>query len=177
MSAWLKCVAAGACVLLFWPAPGRAQEKETPSARATRKKLQQKISVEWENTPLKVAVDELKAEFDNRLGVKIDNTAGVSNNTKVTYKADNVALKKILDDLCTKYDWGYVVLSRKNDRYDGWIIIRKSAERGYEKGKEPKAGESSRSALPPARRPTARLHRGEGRPVWLAAAPRSARRS
>jgi hypothetical protein len=141
--------ALGAALLL--PAGAAAQQRETPSAKATRKKLEMKISVEWDNVPLKVAVDDLKAEFDNRLGVKIDNVSGVSNNTKVTYKAENQSLKKILGDLCTKYDWGYIVKSEAGNRYDGWIIIRKSAERGYEKGAEPKGGGAKESSAAPAR--------------------------
>jgi hypothetical protein len=135
------------CWTLAYAGPAAAQE--TPTAKATRKKLDKKISVEWKDTRMQDAMTDIKNEFDGRLGIKIDNTAGISNNTKVSFKADDQPLKKILDDFCTKYELGYIVLSKKNDRYDGWIIIRKSKERGYEEGKEPKETQKDSSAAPP----------------------------
>jgi hypothetical protein len=152
MRSHLGWTVAAVCAALLWPAGAPAQEKETPSAQATRKRLAKKISVEWDNTPLKVALEDIKNELDGRVSFKIDNVSGVSNNTKVKLKADEQLVTKILDELCTKNDWGYIVLSKAGDRYDGWIIIRKSNERGYEKGKEPKgAGAKDSSAAPPRR--------------------------
>jgi hypothetical protein len=142
----LGWTAAALCLALLVPLRADAQ-KETPAAKATRKRLTTKISVDWDNVTLKVALDEIKSELDDRVSFKIDNVSGVSNNTKVKLKVDNQPVTKILDELCTKYDWGYVVLSKPGDRYDGWIIIRKSNERGYEKGKEPKGAKQS-SAVP-----------------------------
>lgn len=112
--------------------------RETPAAQATRKRLQNKISIEWDNVPLKVALEDIRNELDSKVSFKIDNASGVSNNTKVKLKADNVPAAKVLNDLCDRYDLGYFVLSRPNDRYDGWIIIRKSKERGYENKTEGK---------------------------------------
>jgi hypothetical protein len=131
---------------------GSACAQETPSARATRKKLEKKISVDFKDQRLKDAFEEIKAEFDNRLGVKIDNQSGISNNSKVTYKADDQPLKKILNDLCDKYDMGWYVASDAKDRYDGWIIIRKSNERGHEKGKGPKGAARAKPPTDRARR-------------------------
>jgi hypothetical protein len=37
-----------------------------------------------------------------------------------------------------KNDLGYIVISVKNNAYDGLVRITKGGERGYEKGKEPK---------------------------------------
>jgi hypothetical protein len=133
-----RAALAAVAAALLYPAAALAQE-ETPTAKATRKKLEKAISVDFNDTRMEDAMKEIKSEFDNRLGIKIDSASGVSINSKVTYKAEEKPLKKILDEFCTKYDIGYIVLSRPGDRYDGWIIIRKSGERGYEKGKEPKS--------------------------------------
>jgi hypothetical protein len=146
-----RSTVAAVCAALAWSA-GSAAAQETPAAKATRKKLDMKISVEFKDTRLKDAFDDIKREFDNRLGVKIDNPSGVSNNSKVTYKADEQTLKKILDELCTKYEMGWFVLSKPGDRYDGFIVIKKGTERGYEKGKEPKDEPKDNSSLGPRRR-------------------------
>jgi hypothetical protein len=143
----LGWTAAALCVALLVPVRAEAQ-KETPSAQATRKRLAKKISVEWDNVPLKVALEDIRSELDDKVSIKIDNASGVSNNTKVKLKADNQPAKKVLDDLCTKYEWGYIVLSDRKDRRDGFVIIRKSNERGYEKGKEPKGTKGASSAAP-----------------------------
>jgi hypothetical protein len=132
-----------------------AGAQETPSAKATRKRLQEKISIDLADVRLKDALDDLKRELSKPLSFKIDNVSGISNNMKVTYAAKDKTLAQILNDLCDKYDIGYVVQSKTNDRYDGWVILRKGKgkERGYEAGQEPKKGDGSvrRGVGPPAR--------------------------
>ncbi len=149
-----------------------ARGQETPAAAATRKKLKQKITVEWpKEVNLKDAVADIRGEFDNRLGVKIDNGSGISNNSKVALVAKNQPLAKILDMLSDKYEMGYYVVSDPKDRLDGWIVLRKSKwkERGYKEGKGPKTGAS----LPPARPSPAAAPRPEvaALPARLSPAP------
>lgn len=118
-------------------------QDETPSAKATRKKLQQKISIEFKEVGFKAALDEIKSEFDNRLGIKIDTTTGISLNSKISYKAKDKTLETILNEMADKFEFGYYVISKPGDRYDGWLMVRKfkEKERGYEWGKEPKKEE------------------------------------
>ncbi len=159
-----------------------ARGQESPSAKATRKKLKQKITVELKEVGIKDAVDEIRREFDNRLGIKIDNVSGISNNSKITVVAKDQPLEKILNEMCDKYDMGYFVKSDPKDRLDGWIILRKNAkakERGYEEGKEPKGKASlapgapaAGAALPPALFLGAAIRREA--PVALAARQRTA---
>src|SRR5207245_860651 len=80
-----------------------------------------------------------------KVSFKIDNASGVSNNSKLSYKADNKTLAQVLDEVCTLNDMGYVIISKPGDRYDGWVLIRKGKgkERGYEAGKEPKEKSSA----------------------------------
>ena len=67
----------------------------------------------------------------------------MSMNSRLSYKAKKVSLEKVLNDLADKYEFGWLVYSNpkdKNDRYNGWVILRKGKgkERGYEAGTEPK---------------------------------------
>ena len=121
---------------------GAAQGQETPSANATRKKLKQKISVDFKDITTKGMFDDIKAEMDKPCSFKIDTVSGISLNTKWSYKAKDKPIDEMLSELSDKFEWGWFVKSDAKDRLDGWIIIRKAKEkeRGYEGGKEPKKG-------------------------------------
>ena len=114
--------------------------EETPSAKATRKKLKQKITVDEKEIQFKGMLDAIKGEMDKPVSFKIDNTSGISNNSKVTYSAKDKTVEEILNELADKYEFGWYVVSNAKDRVDGWIMVRKykDKERGYEAGKEPK---------------------------------------
>jgi hypothetical protein len=128
--------------LLVLAAPVAAQD--SPSAKATRKRLQQKISVEWKEVGLKVITEDIKRELDRPISFKIDNTTGLSNNSKLTYKADDKTVEEILNGLSDKGEFGWFVKADPKDRTDGWVILRryKDKERGYETGKTPAKGTS-----------------------------------
>ncbi|MCI0682992.1 MAG: hypothetical protein L0Y71_12900 [Gemmataceae bacterium] len=121
---------------------GMALAKESNAAKTTRKKLQQKITVEFKEERAADVFMQIFGEMDKAPKYKIDNASGVSNNTKVTYKAKDKAVEQILSDVCDKLDCGWIVISNEsNNKVDGSVVIRKSTkgkERGYEAGKEPK---------------------------------------
>jgi hypothetical protein len=121
-------------------AAGNALGQDTPSAKKTRARLKDKISIDVKDTRVKDVFDEIRREMNNKVSFKIDNASGISNNTKLTYKDDDKTLAQVLDEVCTLNEMGYIIISRAGDRYDGWILIRKGKgkERGYEAGKEPK---------------------------------------
>src|SRR5262245_54994423 len=134
------CVLALVGVVLV-ASPVAAQE--SAAAKATRKKLTQKIGeVDWKDVGVNVIFDDLKREMDPACAFKIDNTTGLSNNSKLTYKAKNKTVEEILNDLSEKGEFGWFVKSDPKDRNDGFVILRKykDKERGYEGGKEPKKG-------------------------------------
>src|SRR4029453_11705026 len=116
--------------------------QESTAAKTTRKKLQQKITVEFKEEGTKAVIDQIAGEMDKAPKFKIDNASGVSNNTKITYKAKDKTVEQVLNDICDKLDCGwYVVSNAANNKVDGSVVIRKSTkgkERGYEAGKEPK---------------------------------------
>ncbi len=122
-----------------------ALAQDTPAAKATRDRLKKIIldDVDYKEEMTRVIFDDLKRESNNKVSFKIDTTTGMSMNTRMTYKVKKASLEKILNDLSDKNDFGWFVYSNPkdpNDRYNGWVILRKSKgkERGYELGKEPK---------------------------------------
>lgn len=117
--------------------------QESNAAKATREKLKQVIGeINAKEVGTKDFFDDLNRELDKPVKFKIDNSTGVSNNSKLSYKGKKVTVEKILNELSDKYDFGWFVISNvANNREDGAIMIRKSSkgkERGYEAGKEPK---------------------------------------
>ncbi len=135
-------LAVGFCLV----APAVAQESQ--AAKTTRKTLQKTIDVDQKEVGTKDFFDEISSDLDGKIKFKIDNASGVSNNTKISYKAKGVTVEKMLNDMADKNDWGwYVVSNAGNNGVDGKVVIRKSSkgkERGYEAGKEPKKGALNR---------------------------------
>jgi hypothetical protein len=127
-------------LLLVIAAPCAAASKaskDSPAAAKTRKKLKQKLSVDFSDTRLEDVAETLKKEFDNKLSIKIDTIGGVSKNLTLTYSAKDKPLDKILDEMFKKVQLGYVVVSAPKasdprNRFDGWILIKKGNQRGYE---------------------------------------------
>jgi hypothetical protein len=112
-------------------------KKASQGAAATRKKLKTKISVEYKDTRLKDVATDIQKQLDNKISIKIDNEGGVSNNLTLTYSADDKPVEVILDEMFAKNQLGYVIVSDAKDRRDGFIIIKKGKQRGYEAGEEP----------------------------------------
>jgi hypothetical protein len=116
------------------------EDKDTPKAAATRKLLKTKVSVDYKDTTLTDVIDDIKDQIKDKtkkpLSVLKDNKGGVSNNTKLTYKADNKPLDEVLDEMFKKNDLGYVVLTR--GAYDGAVMIVKGKARGYPAKKDDK---------------------------------------
>ena len=122
------------CVPAAW-----AQEKaakDTPKAAAARKKMKQKVSVDYKETRLAEVVDDLKQQVEG-LGIRLDTKGGVSMNQTITYKADDKPLDEVLDGMFKKNDLGYIIISKPKDAYDGTLLIKKGKERGYPQGQEP----------------------------------------
>src|SRR5207248_1338981 len=100
-------------------------------AAKTRKLLDTKITVDFKEAGLGEIVDEIKEEHVKGLKIIIDSKGGVSQNTKITYSGKDVTLAEALDKMFAKNDLGYIVISKKNNAYDGALQIKKGKERGY----------------------------------------------
>jgi TolA-binding protein len=112
-----------------------AEGKDTAKAATTRKKLQEKVTVDFQDESISNVVEELKKQIPS-LGIKIDTVGGVSRNLKITYKADKQPLADVLEGMFKSKDLGYVVVSKQGNAYDGTLLIKKGNERGYEVGDE-----------------------------------------
>jgi hypothetical protein len=130
-----------------------AADKDTPLAAHTRtKKLQTKITVDYQDQMLREAFADISKQLEDAgagsLSVKYD--TGVSMNQRVTYKGANQTVADVLDGILKRNNLGYVVVSKDKDRYDGWLLVKQGNERGYPAGQEPKAGKAAAKAAPPA---------------------------
>ena len=127
----------------------QASSQESKAAKATREKLKQKISVEFKEIATKDVVGDIFDAMDKPVKFKILTATGISNNSKLSFKAKDKSVEQVLNELSDLAGFGwYVVSNPDNNKVDGWIMIRKidkGKERGYEAGKEPK----KTSALPP----------------------------
>ena len=127
-----------ALVLAAHTANVRADDDDTPAAAKTRKLLKTKISVDFKDTRLEDAMNEIKDEVKGfKFLLRSGNVekGGVSRNLTITYKAKDKTVEQILDEMLKKPDLGYIVISdpKKNASYDGLVEIRKSKERGTPK--------------------------------------------
>jgi len=110
--------------------------EDTPKAAATRKILKQKQSFEWKDTSFADVLDDIKGQVKG-LSLRPDTKSGVNVNKQITFKAKDLPLEDILDQLLGKSGWGFYVESQKNSSYDGSVVIRVGKERGW-KGVEGK---------------------------------------
>jgi autotransporter-associated beta strand protein len=125
----LAVAAVAAASLSFADDKGAAAD--TPKAAATRKLLKTKVTLNFKDTRLEDAIEEIKEEHVKGLNILLDTKGGVSRNQAVTYKGANVPLEQALDEMFKKNGLGYVVVSGKNNAYDGAVLIRQGKERGY----------------------------------------------
>ena len=106
-----------------------ADSDDTPAAAKTRKLLKQKVDCNYKDTRLEDVVDDLKEQVKG-LRMQLDTKGGVSRNQAITYKAKGVPLEEALDQMFKKNGLGYIVISKKNNAYDGSIQIKQGKERG-----------------------------------------------
>ena len=127
-------VLAGMAILgafLSWTST-MAQETDTkviPAAKKTRELLKTKISVDFDDTILKDAVQELKDQVKG-LVIRIDSKGGVSQNGKLTFKASDTPVSEVLEGMFAKNGLGYVIINNAKDAYPGAIMIKQGKERG-----------------------------------------------
>jgi hypothetical protein len=82
--------------------------EDSPKVARTRQLLKTKVSCDYNETPLSEVKDDIKEQVKG-LVIRLDNKGGVSNNTKITYKADNKALKDVFDEMLKKYSLAYEI--------------------------------------------------------------------
>ena len=113
-------------------------DEDTAKAAATRKLFKHKVTVEYKDQALREVVDDLKEQVKG-LSIKPDTKSGVQLNTKITLNGKDMPLEDVLNAICEKNGWGYYILSKEKNAYDGQLVLKVGKERGYEEGKEPSA--------------------------------------
>lgn len=114
----------------------RAEDpKPTAAAEQTRAKaLNAKVSVGASDARLGDVLKALAAQADMRADAVVMWTYGPSfpYSQKVTYACKDKSLEAALDELLTKAGGGlgYVVVSKAGDKYDGWVRLTTTGERG-----------------------------------------------
>src|SRR4051794_22058669 len=143
---------------------GAAWGQESQAAQTTRKRLKQMVDeVDAKDIGTKEFLADVLGELKDPVKFMIDNGSGVSNNSKITYKAKKVTAEQVLNDVSEKMDFGWYVISNAgNNKVDGKVMIRKSSkgkERGYEAGKEPKKKAAAPDQAEPATQPVLTVSR------------------
>lgn len=112
-------------------APGNSLRAEEASAKAqtTQKMLKTKISVEFKNTRLEEAIEEIKEQVKG-LKTQIDSKGGVSRNATLSFQAKDLPLEEVLDKMLEKNGLGYQIISNKGNAYDGLLKIVQGKDRG-----------------------------------------------
>ena len=112
-------------------ADDKAASDDTPKAAAARKLLKTKVALSFKDSRLEDVMEEIKEDHVKGLNILLDTKGGVSRNQVITYKCTNIPLEQALDEMFQKNGLGYVVISKKNNAYDGVVQIRQGKERGY----------------------------------------------
>jgi len=129
--------------------------KDTPSAAQSRKKLKGKVTVDFKNTMLDEALNEISGQIeDQKLGpISKDYGLGVSKNSRITYAGKDVTVEEALDGILKQLDLGYAIISKPGDRKDGFFEFTKGNHRGYPPGVTPPAGSTPIASKTPDPKP------------------------
>jgi len=126
MTRWL----AGLVIVLFAVSTGLAEDKLTEAAAKTKNaRLRVKTSVDWKNLFLRECLAELVSAINDadlgKIEVKFDAAGGVSMNTRMTFTAKDKTVGEILDEFLAANDLKYTIISKKGDKTDGGLLIKK----------------------------------------------------
>ena len=117
--------------------PAADEVKDSPKGAATRKKLKQKVTLDFKNEQVQNIIEEIKEQIKD-LTIRVDTKGGVSMNRRMSIKCKDTTLEEALDKMLGKEELGYIVISDSKNAYDGSIFIKMGKERGYPAGQEPK---------------------------------------
>jgi hypothetical protein len=124
-------------------ATSKPDAKESAAVTKAKQKLAdtkiEPADCDFKDEPLESVLKKLVKE-SAELSFYFD--SGVPRHKSITYSLkDGKSLKDVLDEMFKKYDLGYVIHRKDKDadRYEGWLQIKLSNERGDEgSGKDPK---------------------------------------
>lgn len=121
---------------------------ETPPEYTRTILLKTKVSGSYENETLGEILKDLADQVDMKGEKPVMWTYGMGfpYTQKVTYSCDEKPLDAVLDKLLSKAGGlGYVVIAKPGDKYDGWVRLTTTGERGMGSG-EPSAADEAAAA-------------------------------
>jgi hypothetical protein len=109
-------------------AKSKPDASDSPIVKRTREKLNTPVTVDFKDERLRDVLEEFKRQTE--ISFHLD--AGVSANQAFTYMAKDKPLREVLDEMFKGRGLGYVIgrKVKEGDRYEGWVIINQSDERG-----------------------------------------------
>lgn len=121
--------------------PAKVAGKESAAEITRTKLLKTKVTGSFQE----VRLGDILKELADQVDMKVDQPvmwsygAGFPYSQKVSLDFKDKPLEVVLDLLLKKAGdgLGYVVVSREGDKYDGWVRLTTTGERGVEKGAPP----------------------------------------
>ena len=121
------------CSLLLAVCVSPVRAEDTPAAARTRKLLKKTISVDFKDTRLEDAIDDIKEQVKG-LKARLDTKGGVCQ-PHAHLQGQGQDGQGVLDGMFKKTGLGYIVISKKNNAYDGSLLIKMGNERREKKDK------------------------------------------
>lgn len=122
---------AGLIVLIGSASPMPAEEETAQALKTKDERLQVAISVDWIEKPLHEAMNDIIAQIKavglGIIDVRFD--SDVAPDQKITFAAKNQSVAEVLDAALRKLELGYSVISKKDDPFDGSLLLKKGSER------------------------------------------------
>jgi hypothetical protein len=154
--------------LIAWFASLALADEDTAKAAATRKLLKHKVTLEYKDEAISVLVDDIKDQIKG-LSLRLDVKSGLNRNTKVTISKKDAPLDEVLNAICDKQGWGYSIISKEKNAYDGQLVLKNnSKERGYEEGTEPAGAKDDKDAKDKGKTKDKKDGKGKGEPAGKA---------
>ncbi len=137
----MRSVAALVTVILMAQVALFAEDKTTPAAAYTlEKRLRVPITLDVKEQSLKAVLEAVAEQLEGKKQGRLGHILALSAipDGRIRYTCTDKPVAEVLDDIFKPLALGYVVISKADDKTDGYLSIRKGNERGYEPGKEPK---------------------------------------
>jgi hypothetical protein len=104
-------------------------EHLSKAAVRTKGLMKARVTVAYENTRLVEVLEDLKKQVKG-LRWKLDTEAGASEDLRVSYQANERRLELVLGEVFERIGLGYYIVSDRDSKDDGCLLIRPGSERG-----------------------------------------------
>jgi putative peptide zinc metalloprotease protein len=106
-------------------------QRSSDAANKTRRHLRDKVSVNYDKTPLDEVFKDLRKQVK---GVQLFLEIGLKVDVPVTFQAHQQPLAEVLDKMFKELGLGYILVSNETSDHDGWLKVRPGTERGVPDG-------------------------------------------